>query len=69
MTKIFLNGSLPRTWEASQTDDRLMKIIIFEWLRSIGQMTEENYNIILITILEQAPLQLYQNERLGHFLI
>ena len=27
---------------------------------SIGQTTEENYNVILITILEQAPLQLYK---------
>ena len=39
-------------------------------MRSIGQTTEENYYInILITILEQAPLQLYKNERLDHFLI
>ena len=27
---------------------------------SIGQTTEENYNVILITILEQASLQLYK---------
>ena len=38
-------------------------------MQSIGQTTKENYNIILITSLEQASLQLYKNERLDHFLI
>ena len=41
-------------------DEWLKKIIICERMRSIGQTTEENYNVILITILEQAPLQLYK---------
>ena len=31
-------------------------------MRSIGQTIEVYYNIILITFLEQAPLQLYKNE-------
>ena len=41
----------------------------FERMWSNSETTEENYNIILITILHQAPLQLYKIERLDHFLI
>ena len=51
------------------TDERLKKWIFFERMWSNSQTTEENYNIILITILHQAPLQLYKIERLDHFLI
>ena len=29
-------------------------------MRLIGQTTKENYNVILITILKQVPLQLYK---------
>ena len=51
------------------TDERLKKWIFFERMWSNSQTTEENYNIILITILHQAPLQLYKIERLDHLLI
>ena len=51
------------------TDERLKKWFFFERMWSNSQTTEENYNIILITILHQAPLQLYKIERLDHFLI
>ena len=51
------------------TDEQLRKWIFFEGMWSNSQTTEENYNIILITILHQAPLQLYKIERLDHFLI
>ena len=50
LKRVFLNG-----WLAEE-------IFIFERMRSISQTIKVNYNIILITFLEQAPLQLYKNE-------
>ena len=47
------------------TNEPLNKIIIVELMQVISQTTEENYNTI---ILEQAPLQLYKNEQINHFL-
>ena len=58
MKKIFLNG-------CNRTNERLNKIIIVELMQVISQTTAENYNTI---ILEQAPLQLYKNEQIDHFL-
>lgn len=57
LKKVFLNE-----WTAEE-------IKFFERMWSNSQTTEENYNIILITILHQAPLRLYKIERLDHFLI
>lgn len=58
LKKIFLN-------RCDRANERLNKIIILERMRVISQTTKENYNTI---ILEQAPLQLYKNEQINHFL-
>ena len=57
LKKVFLNG-----WTAEEMN-------FFERMWSNSQTTEENYNIILITILHEAPLHLYRIEWLDHFLI